>query len=210
MNIEQAKKIPLKLLVEYLGGRFSHFNNDKTETWYFSPLRQNERTASFKVNESRNTWFDFGHSGSLKGAGSGGDILDLWCDYYQINRKGHIRDVLLGLAALSLQPTIQDRPQPIKTNTKPPKAARWKILKVDNKIFYQPLKDELARRRISKTLSSLYLKQVSIQDTEKPDRKLTGIAFENCNPGGMEICIPNPIKETCFKTGINKGLKASL
>lgn len=205
MNIKQAREIPLKLLVEYFGGRFSHFNNDRTETWYYSPLRPKERTASFKINEKKNTWYDFGHSGNLKSTGAGGDILDLWCDYYQLNRKGHIQDVLAGLATLGLQPYTQDFLQPVNTNTTTPKPPRWKILKVHNKIFYPSLKEELAKRRISKTLSSLYLKQVFIQDNEKPNRKINGIAFLNCNAGGMEICIPNPIKETCFKTGIIKG-----
>lgn len=204
MNIEQAKQIPLKLIIEHFGGKFSHYNNAKTEAWYFSPLRPQERTASFKVNEKRNTWFDFGHVRSLNKAGSGGDILDLWCDFYQQDRQAHVKDALAGLASLGLQPYTNDLLQPVIERSETPKVPRWKILTVHNKIFYPSLKEELSKRRISKDIASLYLKQVFFMDTEKPDKKLNGLAFENIN-GGCEICIPNPIKNTCFKTAIKKG-----
>jgi hypothetical protein len=67
MNIEQAKRIPLEEFLMRMGHRPSRSNGG--QLWYLSPLRT-EATASFKVNTSMNTWYDFGQ-------GQGGDIIDL-------------------------------------------------------------------------------------------------------------------------------------
>jgi hypothetical protein len=45
------------------------------ETWFLSPLRPEERHPSFKVNESKNIWYDFG-------LGVGGSIIDLVKAYH--------------------------------------------------------------------------------------------------------------------------------
>ena len=43
--------------------------------WYLSPLR-NEKTASFKINQKLNRWFDFG-------LGKGGNLVDFGILYYK-------------------------------------------------------------------------------------------------------------------------------
>ncbi|MDR1919024.1 MAG: toprim domain-containing protein [Tannerellaceae bacterium] len=67
MTIQEAKRIPLADWLHSLG--FTPVKRQGANLWYLSPLRR-EREASFKVNLSRNAWYDFGE-------GKGGDIIDL-------------------------------------------------------------------------------------------------------------------------------------
>jgi DNA primase len=48
--------------------------------WYCSPLR-NEKEPSFKVDRTRNLWFDFGTN-------TGGGLIDLVCKRYNVNVPG--------------------------------------------------------------------------------------------------------------------------
>ncbi len=63
MNITEARAIPLYVLVQHMGGKYSHTDRSKQD-WYFSPFRPNEKTASFKISEATHKWVDFGHAGS--------------------------------------------------------------------------------------------------------------------------------------------------
>lgn len=86
MNIEQAKQIPIRDYLERLG--YTPSRQSSTQLWYLSPLR-NETTPSFKVNVSRNVWYDFG-------LGEGGDIIDL---ARQLERASSTSEVLARLKA---------------------------------------------------------------------------------------------------------------
>jgi hypothetical protein len=209
LNIEQAKSIPLKNLVEHLGGTYSH-TDSKGDLWYFSPFRPEEKTASFKINEKRNTWHDFGLSNTFahKNQGSGGDTVDLWCDYHFIDRRLGIPQALQGLNSLKQfarrGEELQHRPsleKTLVTNQEP----RYRIIEVKNGIVFDGLKEELNRRRISLELANRYLKQGYIRDTIK-GQNYTCFIFEN-DKGGYEVSIPNPSRNECFKTCI--GPKAS-
>lgn len=203
MKISDAKEIPIQRLVEALGGRYSK-STKKGILWYHSPFRPDERTASFQIDEAKNRWHDFGlvsQSGS-----AGGDIIDLWCDYHNQDRKSGVKAALDGLAQFgSVSNSL--RSTPIKTTFRAiPKRQiidteepRFKILKLYNGLFFDGIKQEVARRRISLPLASKYLKQVYLQDTENPDRKLNGFAFKN-DKDGWEISIPNPATNKAFKT----------
>ncbi len=87
MNIEQAKQIPLEDFLRRLGYEPSRQGRD--QLWYVSPLRD-EDTPSFKVNRSRNAWFDFG-------LGKGGDIVDL---VKQLERLGSVSEALVRIEEL--------------------------------------------------------------------------------------------------------------
>jgi len=207
MKITEAKQIPLQRLVEHLGGRYSHTTRSG-ELWFFSPFRPDEKTASFKVNEKLNTWHDFGLSGTFahQKQGSGGDVIDLWCDYNFKDRRAGIKEALadlqrFGNSTLSL---IQ-RNHPTPTITPQNQEPRYKILKIADRISFYGLKEELQRRRISLKLADKYLKQGHILDTANGN-KYTCFLFEN-DKGGYEVSIPNPKRQDCFKTCI--GQKAS-
>lgn len=67
MNSQQAKKIDI---VDYLKKiNIPVTKNVGDDYWFISPFRD-EKTSSFKVNQSKNVWYDFG-------LGAGGNILDL-------------------------------------------------------------------------------------------------------------------------------------
>lgn len=199
MQIKDAKNIPLAQLVEHLGGRYAHTDNNK-QHWFHSPFRPNEKTPSFKINEPRNTWYDFGHAGGRGSTGAGGDTIDLWCDYHGKERLSSVKDALVALSAFAGQPHIKPvtRKQPANEEKQQP---RFKKLRLHQSIFYKPLIAELNRRRISEALAGQYLQQIFLQDTQYPDRKLNGFAFTN-DKGGYEISIPG--SEKSFKTCIGR------
>ena len=204
MNISEAKQIPIKLYVEALGGRYSHTDR-KGELWYFSVFRPDEKTASMKINEATNQWHDFGLSTTFahNHQGSGGDIIDLWCDYHFKDRRLGISDALIGLKSFTQNNLVAERiftekptVKPIIKKTEP----RFKILKIMDRITNNGLKEELQARRISPKLANEYLRQGYILDTAT-QKKYTAFLFEN-DKGGYEVSIPNPKKEESFKTCI--------
>jgi hypothetical protein len=203
MNIDQANQIPLARIVEYLGGTFSRKVRN-AELWYFSPFRPEERTASFKIDERKNRWHDFGHVSAF--GVSGGDVIGLWCEYHNLNRKIDGKEVLQALKGFSNVPdmsTIRSEKkrqfQQQINDTTETEEPRFKIIKLHNKIFFPALLETLSRRRITPAIANLYLKQVFLSDTENPDRKLNGFAFAN-HKGGYEISIPNVATGKSFKT----------
>lgn len=67
LNIEAAKQIPMYEVMEKLG--FAFQKEKGNNRWYLSPFR-NEKTPSFKVNQSINKFYDFGTEES-------GDVINL-------------------------------------------------------------------------------------------------------------------------------------
>ncbi|RHJ82688.1 DNA primase [Parabacteroides sp. AM08-6] len=67
MTIEQAKNIAIAEYLQSCG--ITPVRVQGNSIWYLSPLRT-ESEPSFKVNQSRNEWYDFG-------LGKGGDIVSL-------------------------------------------------------------------------------------------------------------------------------------
>ena len=67
MTIEQAKSIAIAAYLQSCGITPTRVQGNSL--WYLSPLRS-EGEPSFKVNQSRNEWYDFG-------LGKGGDIVSL-------------------------------------------------------------------------------------------------------------------------------------
>ncbi len=67
MTIEQAKSIAIAEYLQSCG--ITPASVQGNSLWYLSPLRS-ENEPSFKVNQSRNEWYDFG-------LGKGGDIISL-------------------------------------------------------------------------------------------------------------------------------------
>lgn len=201
MNIAQVKQIPLQYLAEQFGGRLSH--RKATDAWYYSPFRPEERTASFKVNEKMNTWYDFAE-------GKGGSILDLWIDYYNMSRTDGtaVREALKALHGFADSSFDQGQHQPYQRNdrkypqTKNPakEEPRYKIIKPPSNIWHDNLKAEIGRRGLSMATVQPYLKQVAFMDTETK-KTYTGFAFEN-DQDGLEISIPNPKTYQSFKTCI--------
>jgi len=204
MKINEAKEIPLSFITEHFGGRYSHTDR-YGDLWYFSPFRPAEKTASFKISTKTNKWHDFGlagiiiHTGQSKKS-SGGDPIDLWCDFHRLDRRAGFKQAIDGLSAFlgsvpKITPVRFQNPAPHQG--KPP---RYKILSINDRITHPGLKDELYKRRISPRVANIYLKQGSILDTVT-ERKYIGFLFEN-DKDGHEVSIPNPKSGQCFKTCI--------
>lgn len=202
MNITDAKNIPLFQIVQHLGGRYSHTDRNK-QVWYFSPLRPQEKTASFKINEQTNKWYDFGHAGGRSATGAGGDVIDLWCDYHGKDRRSAVKEALDALntfaGAAPGSAAYQRPPERILPESDGKTASRFRVVKLHDSIFYPSLKTELLNRRISPELADKYLRQVYLQDRAQPDKKRNGFAFAN-DRGGHEISIPYPKQGSAFKT----------
>ena len=207
MKIYDAKNIPIQTIVEHLGGTFSH-KGKAGEMWFYSPLRPTEKTASFRINEHTNKWYDFGHvaaSHNIKtvAIGAGGDVIDLWCDCHFTDRREGVKAALKALEQFVY--FVNSGMVYVRTNKTPdpsePVQPRFQLLKLHEQIFYPQLKDELARRLIAKETAAPYLRQAFIQDTKNLTRKMNGFAWFN-DKGGYEISIPNPKRGSNFKTAI--------
>lgn len=70
MNIAQAKCIPLPAYLERQGLTPQKTRQGGRELWYHSPIRQDDKNPSFKVDTIKNLWFDHG-------VVHGGNIIDL-------------------------------------------------------------------------------------------------------------------------------------
>jgi DNA primase len=78
MNCEQANQIDLVDYLQSIGHEPSKLRGN--DYWYHSPLR-NEKEPSFKVNRSKNVWYDHG-------LGKGGTLVDFAMEYYHCNTIG--------------------------------------------------------------------------------------------------------------------------
>ena len=84
MRSDQAKTIAIsEYLAQVEGIQPVHARMGGKELWYRSPIRQNDKTPSFKVDTELNLWFDHGLS-------EGGKIIDLVCKV----RETSVREAL--------------------------------------------------------------------------------------------------------------------
>lgn len=81
MNVKQAKNIAIADWLRSIGHVPTAHKGDSL--WYLSPLRS-EISASFKVNATRNEWYDFR-------IGQGGDLLSLVCLLYKTDVSGALK-----------------------------------------------------------------------------------------------------------------------
>lgn len=100
MNIQEAKQIKIADYLQSLG--HSPVKQQGANLWYKSPLR-NESEASFKVNTTMNSWFDFG-------VGKGGNIITLASYLYASDSLPYLLDKL-EKQALHVRPTDFSFPQ---------------------------------------------------------------------------------------------------
>lgn len=79
MRSDQAKTISISSYLEQVEGiRPKNSRLGGKELWYNSPIRQGDKTPSFKVDTILNLWFDHGLS-------KGGKIIDLVCEIRNVS-----------------------------------------------------------------------------------------------------------------------------
>ncbi|MGF7233313.1 toprim domain-containing protein [Arachidicoccus sp.] len=177
MNIENAKKIGLVDFLATLGFHPTKINGN--DYWYKSPLRK-ERTASFKVDNSKNLWYDFG-------TGEGGNIIDFGIRYYRCN----VSDLLeiLGSKVFSFHPQNRQRQKPTEHTQ-----AAFKILEIG--VIKSPrLIEYIQTRGIESEMVKAFCKEIFLQNKNSLNY-FKAIGFPN-NNGGWELNAPN--FKSCIK-----------
>jgi hypothetical protein len=126
MNIAEVKNIPIADYLQSIG--ITPCKRQGNNLWYYSPFR-NETEASFKLNLSRNEWYDFG-------MGKGGDILKFVMERYGIN------DISKALQAISGEmPKISANSFSFRQQENLPTFEDIQILPLENPALIQYLKN---------------------------------------------------------------------
>jgi hypothetical protein len=188
MNIQQAKKIDLIAYLASLG--YAPQKIVGKNHWYLSPFR-NEKTASFKVTQNPNRWYDFAES-------KGGDIIDFGKIYFSCSTTEMLRK-LEGI------PQTFPRSEEIIDSASTPLESPLRILSA-KKINSPSLIQYLLSRKISFEIAQKYLYQVRY---EVQGKTYFALGFKN-DRGGYELRGRNfkgsnrPKTITFFKNGASE------
>jgi hypothetical protein len=175
MNIAEAKAINLVAFLKAIG--FKPKKVVGQQYWYNSPLRS-ENTASFKVDNKKNLWYDFG-------LGQGGDIINFAKFFY------NTIDTPTALAKIAEeegapQAAVQALPEVIRQNQASMHHVEMKPLTNFALLSY------LESRGIDRSIGQKFCKEIHYQ---LRDKQYYGIAFQNIS-GGTEI--RNPYYKGCI------------
>jgi hypothetical protein len=183
MNIKEAKTIRIEEVLRAIGAEESRAKPDRSEVWYRSPIRKDERTASFKVDALKNTWYDHGQ-------GKGGDVIDLVREHI----GGNISEALKWLHDFkpSANAVSSSTPSPVSpARRRPaarPDAGDGYTLRRERDVTYPAILAYADERAIPRELLRQYCKEVAFDKTgaEKEKRSLFGIGFAN-DANGYEV-----------------------
>lgn len=194
MNCAEANKVDLVDYLYALG--YTPTKIKGNDYWYLSPLRD-ERTASFKIDKSKNVWYDHG-------TGNGGTVIDFViqyfnCDVQQALQKleRHVADNKLRLLVnnakgkenqLSFQQqkdTLFHLHENSLINEGHAAETAVKIIAAKQPITHPLLCRYLKERGINKNIADRYCQEVSFKLNNK-DREHVAIGFKN-NAGGYEL-----------------------
>ncbi|WP_291051042.1 MULTISPECIES: toprim domain-containing protein [unclassified Empedobacter] len=154
-------------IVDYLAQQNIYpINNKQNVFWFLSPFR-NEKTASFKVDNSTNRFYDFGE-------GIGGTLIDLISKLENIS----IKEIIQKFNENSFSFQKQNDFQLEKIQTK----NEYKILKL-KEISSFPLIQYLEERKLTLEIVNRYCKEIHYKLNQKT---YYAIAFPN-NQNGYEI-----------------------
>jgi Toprim-like/CHC2 zinc finger len=167
LSCREAKQMDLVAYLEALGHSPSKIKGP--DYWYLSPLRK-ETTPSFKVNRTRNVWFDFGE-------GKGGDIIDFGVNYFRCS----IGELLERLSSKLLSRNFSFHPPAIGGEKE---ASPGKISILEERSLRAPvLLKYLQKRCIPLEIARQHCTEV---DFKLYGRIHTAIGFRN-NKGGFEL-----------------------
>jgi Toprim-like/CHC2 zinc finger len=168
LTCSQANEIDLVEYLSTLGIEPDKIRNN--DYWYFSPFRK-EETPSFKINRTRNIWFDHGE-------GTGGSLLDFGLRYHNCQ----IPELLSKLSeSFPFHPPISRASKKLILSPENP----IKILNV-GPINSFDLLLYLKDRRIDFGIATRYCKQVEFEVNNTPMKTL---GFAN-DQAGFELRNP--------------------
>ena len=176
-NCKGANQIDLVNYLETLGHEPSKIRNQ--DYWYLSPLR-NENTASFKVNQKLNLWYDHG-------TGKGGNVVDFGIEYFRCTVSEFLQllngNSISSNIPLSLKNENRQSSNLSIANEKEDNPFD-KIVIVDVRTLEnKSLLTYLDNRSISEEIARQHCKEV---DFCLNNRRHTAIGFENIS-GGYEL-----------------------
>lgn len=168
LNVEQAKQIDLVSYLRRLGYRPERERGN--DHWYLSPLRK-EKTASFKVNQKLNRWYDFG-------IGKGGNLIDFSILFFNCS----VREVLEKLDIGTMTAPVNFVHQIIVSKAGHSDEQKITVTSAAN-ITAPALIDYLHLRKIPLEIARKYCCQISYSIHR---RHYYAIGFKN-DSGGFEI-----------------------
>ena len=175
MRSDQAKTISISSYLEQVEGiKPKNSRLGGKELWYHSPIRQDDKTPSFKVDTILNLWFDHGLS-------KGGKIIDLVCEIRNVS----VREALAILENSGLhydnytpsytsnrntplfkKNTTSQKNKPAIEKEKSPSKHSHILLaekELDNPSLIQYLKD----RQIDLDIAKKHLKEIHFKQADK-------------------------------------------
>ena len=168
MNCEKANEMDLVNYLKQLGYEPKKVRGK--DHWYLSPLRK-ESTASFKVNQKLNAWYDHG-------IGEGGSLVDFGIKYFTCSVTEFLDK--LNQSDFSVPKHLHN----IKNEEGEPEN-KLQIISV-NPLTSKSLIRYLERRGIDTTISKKFCKEVEYSFGEK---SCHAIGFKN-DEGGYEVRDP--------------------
>lgn len=172
MTIQEIKTIQIS---DFLASKsYEPISKKGSKWWYLSPLHT-ERTASFKVDLTKNLWYDFG-------LGKGGNILDLAMELYHTN---NISEVLHLMSQSAIIPTQQG--MAIEAEKK----ASFEVVEV-KALEHPALLKYLSSRGINSAIGKSQCVEIHYQ---RKGKSYFAIGFKN-DAGGYEL--RNPYFKGCI------------
>lgn len=172
MTIQEIKTIQISDFLANKG--YEPVSKKGSKWWYLSPLHS-ERTASFKVDQTKNLWYDFG-------LGKGGNILDLAMELYHTESISEVLHLMSQTAIIPIQQ---------RTAIKPEEKSSFEVIEV--KVLEHPaLLKYLSSRGISSTVAKSQCVEIHYKVSGK---NYFAIGFKN-DAGGYEL--RNPYFKGCI------------
>jgi hypothetical protein len=192
ITLEEIKQMDIVDYLAGLGFQPQTVKKNGTDHWYLSPLRT-EGEASFKVNQTRNRWFDFGLY-------KGGNLVDFCLLYFNCT----IPELLDKFS----QEKSAERLPVVHFGHHEGLAENEPLIRVlsERALFRYPLKNLLYERGIPVDLAAKFCCEV---DYEMNGRRRYAIGFKN-NSGGYELRDPKFKRSSSPKdmTSIENGADA--
>jgi Toprim-like len=178
MNTKQAKAEPLHEFLGRMGYQPAYTRGH--DVWFRSPFRPDERTPSFKIDQTKNLWYDHG-------LGAGGTIVDLM---QRLNQTQDVSRVLASIADILGRPAVPSMAQvPVTDRPRTPP-----VIESLGAISDRTLEAYLSSRAIPVDLARMYLQEIVYRVDDDAYRAL---AFPN-DAGGFEVRSPS------FKGSVGK------
>ena len=190
MRADQARQIPIATVLDRAGVKPARVTRQGRELWYSSPLRSGDTNPSFKVDVTKNLWFDHGLA-------RGGNVIDLVIEMRKVTVKEALAILESGFSGSV--PAVARLPSMSTTDEKEKGDGAFEIVDV-HEIEHPALVSYLASRCIPLTVARRYLKELRFRTKVSP-KQYFALGFQS--GGGYDARSP------VFKGFIGQGKDVS-